>query len=189
MVVLAGPSGVGKSTVVSCVREQLPDLFFSVSATTRAARAGEVDGEHYRFVSRAEFDAMIAAGEFLEWAEIHRGLHRSGTPKAPVLAALAAGHSVLLELDLAGARNVMRSVPDALSVFMQPPTFEDLAARIMARGSETPETMGRRLETARIEMAARTEFDLVVINDEVKRTCDELVSLLVGPSSRTTRAR
>ncbi len=179
--VLAGPSGVGKSTVVTCVRERLPELYFSVSATTRAARDGEVDGQHYRFVSRSEFDRMIEAGEFLEWAEIHRGLHRSGTPKAPVEAALAEGKSVLLELDLAGARNVMRSMPDALSVFMQPPTFEDLAARIAARGSETPETMGRRLETARVELAARSEFDIVVINDEVQRTCEELVSLLVGP--------
>lgn len=183
LVVLAGPSGVGKSTVIGCVRAKLPDLVFSVSATTRAARAGEVDGEHYHFVSRQEFDEMIERGEFLEWAEIHKGLHRSGTPAAPVMQALAEGRNVLLELDLAGARNVMKSAPEALSVFMEPPSFEDLVERIIARGSETPATMERRLQTARIEMAARSEFEANVINHDVQGTCEELVSLIVGRQS------
>jgi guanylate kinase len=180
LVVLVGPSAVGKSTVVRCVRERLPDLIFSVSATTREPRPGEVDGVDYHFVTRAEFDRMIEAGELLEWADIHRGLHRSGTPAAPVRAALASGHPVLLEVDLNGARSVRRAMPDALRVFMAPPSFEELVQRLVARATEPAEVIDRRLETARIELAARDEFDRVIVNEDVQRACDELVSLLVS---------
>nr|NIL79313.1 Guanylate kinase [Rhodococcus kroppenstedtii] len=179
LVVLAGPSAVGKSTVVARVRAALPDLFFSVSATTRAPRPGEVDGRDYRFVDPAVFDRMIEAGELLEWAEIHRGLHRSGTPAEPVRRALAAGDPVLLEVDLQGARAVRAAAPEARLVFLAPPSWEDLVTRLTGRGTEPPDVVARRLDTAREELAAQGEFDTVVVNDDVERASAQLVSLLV----------
>ncbi|MGQ4598635.1 guanylate kinase [Nocardia sp. R6R-6] len=183
LVVLVGPSAVGKSTVVRCVRERLPELVFSVSATTRAPRPGEVDGLDYRFVSRAEFDAMIEAGELLEWADIHGGLQRSGTPAGPVRAAMAAGLPVLVEVDLEGARSVRQAIPEAILVFLAPPSWEELVARLTSRGTESPEVIERRLETARIELAACDEFDIVIVNDEVTSACEQLVSLFVSTNS------
>ncbi|OBA39957.1 guanylate kinase [Gordonia sp. 852002-50816_SCH5313054-c] len=180
MVILVGPSAVGKSTVVRRVRELVPNLFFSVSATTRAPRPGEVDGRDYYFVSDAEFDRMIADDEFLEWAEIHGGLQRSGTPAKPVENALATGQPVLLEIDLAGARNAVRRLPEAITVFLAPPSWDDLVERLAGRGTETPEAAQRRLETARTEMDAQGEFDHVVVNNEVDSAARQLVSLLVG---------
>ncbi|MGY4099216.1 guanylate kinase [Nocardia sp. R16R-3T] len=183
LVVLVGPSAVGKSTVVRCVRERLPQLVFSVSATTRAPRPGEVDGRDYRFVSREEFDAMIAADELLEWADIHGGLQRSGTPAAPVRDALAIGLPVLVEVDLEGARSVRKAMPEALLVFLAPPSWEELVSRLNARGTESPEVIARRLETARTELAACDEFDIVIVNDEVTSACEQLVSLFVSTNS------
>ncbi|WP_433633235.1 guanylate kinase [Nocardia sp. CA-120079] len=183
LVVLVGPSAVGKSTVVRCVRERLPQLVFSVSATTRAPRPGEVDGRDYRFVSREEFDAMIAAGELLEWADIHGGLQRSGTPAKPVRDALACGLPVLVEVDLEGARSVRKAMPAALLVFLAPPSWEELVSRLTARGTESPEVIARRLETARTELAACDEFDIVIVNDEVTSACEQLVSLFVSTNS------
>ncbi|ASW96204.1 MULTISPECIES: guanylate kinase [Mycobacterium] len=180
VVVLSGPSAVGKSTVVRCLRERVPDLHFSVSATTRAPRPGEVDGVDYHFVSPARFQQLIDEGALLEWAEIHAGLHRSGTLAEPVRDATARGFPVLIEVDLAGARAVKRAMPEALTVFLAPPSWEDLEARLVGRGTETPEVMRRRLETARIEMAARDDFDRVVVNRRLESACAELVSLLVG---------
>ena len=181
LVVLAGPSGVGKSTVVGELRRAGSPLWFSVSATTRSARPGEVDGRDYHFVTGAEFDRMVAAGEMLEWAEIHRGMHRSGTPGAPVDAHLAAGEPVLLELDLAGARAVRRTRPDALFVFLEPPSWEVLVGRLIGRGTESREVVDRRLATAREELAARTEFDVTVVNSDVRESAERLVELSVGP--------
>ena len=183
LVVLAGPSGVGKSSVVKVLRGRLPDLHFSVSATTRAARPGEVDGVDYHFVSTGEFDRMVADDEMLEWAEIHRGLHRSGTPAAPVRAAVAAGRPVLVEVDLAGARAIRRTEPDALLVFLAPPSWEALVARLTGRGTEDEAAVARRFETAREELAAATEFDRTVVNDDVETAADRLLDLLVGPGS------
>jgi guanylate kinase len=183
LVVLSGPSGVGKSSVVRLVRAALPELVFSVSVTTRSPRPGEVDGQDYHFVSSEEFDRMIADGELLEWASIHGGLQRSGTPAAAVGAALEAGSPVLLELDLAGARAVRVSKPEALLVFMAPPTWEDLVSRLVGRATEESAATERRLETARVELAAQDEFDTVVVNTDVDHSCEQLVSLLVGRSS------
>lgn len=183
LVVLVGPSAVGKSTVVRCVREHLPELVFSVSATTRAPRPGEVDGKDYRFVSRNEFDAMIEAGELLEWADIHGGLQRSGTPAEPVREGLAAGRPVLVEVDLVGARSVRKAIPEATLVFLAPPSWDELVARLRARGTESPEVIERRLETARTELAACDEFDTVIVNDEVTSACEQLVSLFVSTKS------
>ncbi|MEV0246503.1 guanylate kinase [Nocardia sp. NPDC050712] len=184
LVVLVGPSAVGKSTVVRCVRERLPQLVFSVSATTRAPRPGEVDGRDYRFVSRDEFDAMIEAGELLEWADIHGGLQRSGTPAAPVREAMTAGLPVLVEVDLEGARSVRTAIPEATLVFLAPPSWDELVSRLVSRGTETPEVIERRLTTARTEMAACDEFDIVIVNDEVTSACEQLVSLFVSTNSR-----
>jgi len=180
VVVLSGPSAVGKSTVVRCLRERIPNLHFSVSATTREPRPGEVDGIDYHFVTPARFQQLIDEGALLEWAEIHGGLHRSGTLAEPVRAAAASGHPVLIEVDLAGARAVKKAMPEAITVFLAPPSWEDLEARLVARGTETPEAMRRRLDTARVEMAAQGDFDEVVVNSRLESACAELVSLLVG---------
>ncbi|WP_168698156.1 guanylate kinase [Gordonia paraffinivorans] len=188
LLVLVGPSAVGKSTVVAKVRDAIPDLFFSVSATTRDPRPGEVDGRDYHFVSREDFDKMIAGDELLEWADIHGGLQRSGTPLKPVLDALDAGRPVLVEVDLVGARNVVKRLPEATTVFLAPPSWDELVARLRGRGTETPEAIERRLATAEVEMAARDEFDHVIVNSEVDRAVSELVSLLVGPEQPTAPA-
>lgn len=180
IVVLSGPSAVGKSTVVRCLRDRLDELYFSVSITTRAPRPGEVDGVDYSFVTDEQFEELIDRGELLEWAEIHGGLHRSGTPAAPVRAAAAAGRPVLIEVDLAGARAVKQAMPEALTVFLAPPSWEALETRLSGRGTESPEVMARRLQTARAELAAQGDFDRVVVNSQLDSACSELVSLLVA---------
>ena len=185
VVVLSGPSAVGKSTLVRCLRERISDLHFSVSATTRAPRPGEVDGVDYHFVSTARFQQLIDDGSLLEWAEIHRGLHRSGTMADPVRDAVAAGHPVLIEVDLAGARAVKQAMPDAITVFLAPPNWAALEARLIGRGTETPEVIERRLGTARTELAAQNDFDEIVVNRQLETACSELVSLLVGPAPKT----
>jgi guanylate kinase len=178
--VLSGPSAVGKSTVVRCLRERVADLYFSVSVTTRSPRPGEVDGVDYSFVTAEQFQQLIDDGALLEWAEIHGGLHRSGTPAAPVRAATAAGRPVLIEVDLAGARAVKQAMPEAITVFLAPPSWEALESRLTGRGTETPEAMARRLETAKSELAAQGDFDEVVVNSQLESACAELVSLLVA---------
>jgi guanylate kinase len=180
LVVLAGPSGVGKSTVVAALRPELPNLYFSVSATTRAQRPGEVEGRDYHFVSDSVFDRMIESGELLEWAEIHRGLHRSGTPSEPVDHHLADGDPVLVEVDLAGAHAVKAARPDALMVFLLPPSWDDLVSRLISRGTETPEVVERRLATAKEELAAKDRFDITVVNDDLDSVVRRLVSLMTG---------
>jgi guanylate kinase len=185
--VLSGPSAVGKSTVVRCLRDRVPDLYFSVSVTTRAPRPGEVDGVDYTFVSAEQFQQLIDDGALLEWAEIHGGLHRSGTPAQPIRDALSAGHPVLIEVDLAGARAVKQAMPEVLTVFLAPPSWEALESRLTGRGTETPDAMSRRLATARAELAAQDDFDTVVVNSQLESACDELVSLLVGSAPGTAR--
>jgi len=181
LVVLAGPTAVGKGTVSAYIREQHPDVLLSVSATTRAPRPGEVDGVHYYFVDDEEFDRMIADGELLEWAVVHNQ-SRYGTPRPPVQRALDEGRSVLLEIDLQGARQVRKAMPEALLVFLLPPSWEELVRRLIGRGTESPEEQSRRLETARIELAAQDEFDVLVVNDEVRRAAQEVVDLALVPS-------
>lgn len=174
---LAGPTAVGKGTVSADVRARYPWVWLSVSATTRAPRPGEIDGVHYCFVSPERFDEMVAGGELLEWAVVH-GVHRYGTPRGPVVAQLAAGVPVLLEIDLQGARQVRRTMPDARFVFLAPPSWDELVRRLVGRATEGPEERERRLRTARVELAAEPEFDHVIVNDDVHRATDELVALM-----------
>jgi guanylate kinase len=180
LTVLAGPTAVGKGTVAAYVRTHHPEVWISVSATTRPPRPGEVEGRHYHFVSDAGFDAMVARGDLLEWAVVHRAW-RYGTPRRPVEEALADGRPALLEIDLQGARQVRASMPDALFVFLKPPSWEELVRRLVGRGTESPEERARRLETARAELAAETEFDVTVVNTEVPVAAEELVALMTGP--------
>jgi guanylate kinase len=180
LTVLAGPTAVGKGTVAAHVRENHPEVWLSVSATTRRPRPGEVDGIHYHFVDDAEFDRMARDGELLEWAVVH-GRAKYGTPRGPVERALAAGRPVLLEIDLHGARQVRETMPDALFVFLAPPTWDELVRRLVRRGTEDAEEREARLATARVELAAAREFDVTVLNDDVRRAADELVSLMRTP--------
>lgn len=183
LVVLAGPTAVGKGTVAARVRARHPEVWLSVSATTRPPRPGEVDGVHYRFVSEAEFDRLVDEGELLEWAVVH-GRARYGTPRRPVEEAIAAGRPALLEIDLQGARQVRRTMPEALFVFLKPPSWEELVRRLTGRGTESAEEKQRRLETARAELAAETEFDLTIVNDEIHDAAEELVALMTAPVPR-----
>lgn len=175
LTVLAGPTAVGKGTVSADVRARYPQVWLSVSATTRPPRPGEVDGVHYHFVDDATFDRMVVGGELLEWAVVH-GRYRYGTPRRPVEQALAEGRPALLEIDLQGARQVRQSMPGALFVFLAPPSWEELVRRLVGRGTESAAERERRLATARVELAAESEFDVTVVNDDVRRATDELVS-------------
>lgn len=186
LVVLAGPSAVGKSTVVSRLRETVPDLYFSVSMTTRAPRPGEVDGKDYFFVTPEAFQGRIDRGEMLEWADIHGGLQRSGTPAGPVQEAMGAGRPVLVEVDLVGARNIKRLMPEARTVFLAPPSWDVLVQRLTGRGTETPEVIERRLTTARAELDAQGEFDVVVVNDDVDVAVRSIADILQGTSSNNS---
>ena len=177
LVVLAGPTAVGKGTVAADIRKNHPEIWISVSATTRKPRPGEVHGRHYWFVSEQEFDELVETEQFLEWAVVHKGA-RYGTPRKPVEEALAAGRPALLEIDLQGARQVRQSMPEALFVFLAPPSWEELVRRLVGRGTETPEERERRLETARVELAAEEEFDVTVVNTEVHAASEELVALI-----------
>jgi len=176
LTVLSGPSGVGKGSVYACVRQRYPDVWLSVSVTTRAPRPGEVDGRHYHFVDRDEFDRMAATGQLLEWAEYAGNCY--GTPRAPVERRLAAGLPALLEIDLQGARQVRAAMPEARLVFLAPPSWDELVRRLVGRGTEDQETIERRLRLAREELAAESEFDVTIVNSSVDQAAAELVALL-----------
>ena len=181
LTVLAGPTAVGKGTVSADLRVRYPQVWLSVSATTRAPRPGEVDGVHYHFVSPATFDAMIADDELLEWAVVH-GRNRYGTPRGPVDERLAAGEPALLEIDLQGARQVRATMPEARFVFLAPPSWEELERRLVGRGTEDADERERRLATARVELAAESEFDHVIVNDDVHRATDRLIQVMGLPT-------
>jgi guanylate kinase len=176
LTVLSGPSGVGKGSVVAQIRRSHPDVWLSVSATTRAPRPGEVDGVQYHFVTRTEFERMVDDGEMLEWAEYAGNSY--GTPRGPVEERLAAGTYALLELELQGARQVRKAMPDARLVFLAPPSREELARRLVGRGTEDEAAIAARLDVAEIELAAACEFDVVLVNDTVQHAAEELVRLL-----------
>lgn len=176
LTVLSGPSGVGKGTVVAAVRRLHPQVWVSVSVTTRHPRPGEIDGVHYRFVTRAEYDQLVASDCLLEHAEFAG--HGYGTPRRAVADRLAAGRPTLLEIDLQGARQVRARAADAQLVFLRPPSWDELEQRLRARGTEPPPVVEARLAQAELEMAALGEFDAVVVNDDVERAAAELVALI-----------
>ncbi len=176
LTVLTGPSGVGKGTLVNRLRERHPSLWLSVSATTRAPREGERDGEHYFFHTRDRFDALVAEGGLLEWAEFAGNCY--GTPRQPVEAQLVGGSPVLLEIELEGARQVRRSFPQAFQIFLAPPSFEELEQRIRGRGTDSEEAIQKRLARARQELEAQGEFDAVVVNDDLDLALAELERLM-----------
>lgn len=175
---IAGPSGVGKGTVVRRVLEKIPDLYLSVSVTTRPPRPVESPGVDYAFVSDEEFDRMIRGGELLEWAEIFG--HRSGTPASAVDHARRQGRDVLLELDVQGARQVRGSAPDAVLIFLEPPSLDELERRLRSRGTEDEERLARRLAMASSELEQRAWFDHVVVNEDVERAADQVTAIIDG---------
>jgi guanylate kinase len=185
LLVLAGPSGVGKGTIVDGLRARVPGLWVSVSYTTRPPRVGEVEGKDYHFVTRAEFEALRDADGFLEWFEVFGDL--KGTPRGPVEEHLAAGLDVLLELDVQGALKIRRIFPDAVLVFVKPPSPEELRRRLASRGTESPGDLERRLAAAAAEEAQADQFDVVVVNDDVKRAVSDVAGILAR--SRPTRPK
>ncbi|WP_226533167.1 guanylate kinase [Microbacterium paraoxydans] len=176
LLVLAGPTAVGKGTVAAHIREHNPEIHLSVSATTRPPRPGEIDGVHYYFVDDEEFDRLIADDELLEYAVVHNR-SRYGTPRAPIDAALAEGKTVLLEIDLQGARQVRKAEPAATLIFLLPPSWDELVHRLVGRGTEEAEERARRLRTAKVELAAQNEFDHLIVNEDVATAAREVVEL------------
>ena len=177
LTVIAGPTAVGKGTVVKYILEHYPNVHLSVSATTRAPRPGEVDGKSYFFLTHEKFDELIAAGEMLEYAVVH-GQNKYGTPKQPVVDALEAGQLVLLEIDIQGAEQIKAAMPEAKLIFIAPPNWDELVRRLKGRGTESEAEQAVRLETAEQEMKAQAHFDHVVINDDVARCANEVVDLM-----------
>ncbi len=173
---LSGPSGVGKSTVVAELRRICPGIWISVSVTTRRPRPGEVDGREYHFVDDGEFDRLIASGALLEWARFAG--HRYGTPRAPLEEKLEAGVACLLEIDVAGARQVKRAAPGARLVFLAPPSWDELVRRLTGRGTEPPEVLARRLAAAEDELAAAEEFEITLVNTSVQDVSQQLIDLM-----------
>ena len=175
--VWAGPTAVGKGTVSQYIREHYPQVSLSVSATTRQPRPGEIDGVHYSFLTHAQFNELIKQGKMLEWAEVH-GLNKYGTRRDTVEAAIRNGQHVLLEIDLQGARQVRQTMPEATFIFLAPPSWDELVRRLVGRGTESRQEQQRRLETARLELAAEPEFDAVIVNDTVGQASSRLVEVM-----------
>ncbi len=178
LTVLSGPSAVGKSTVAARLRRECPWIWQSVSVTTRSPRPGEMDGREYIFLTEAEFERMAAAGELLESAQFAG--NRYGTPRAPVQQRLDQQAPALLEIDVAGARQVRAAVPDSLLIFLAPPSWAELERRLLGRNTESPEAVSRRLEAARRELAASDEFDITLVNTSVEDVCDQLIALMLA---------
>ncbi len=178
LTVLSGPSGVGKSTVVHAIRRNCPQIWLSVSVTTRRPRPGEVHGREYFFVGEREFDEMAVSGQLLEWARFAGNYY--GTPRGPVVGRLAAGMPGLLEVDVVGARQVRAAIPDALLVFLAPPSWDELVRRLTARETEPAEVIEQRLEAARAELRAESEFDVTLVNTSVQDVCTQLVALMTA---------
>ncbi len=178
LTVLSGPSGVGKSTVVQAIRDHCPDVWLSVSVTTRRPRPGEVHGREYLFVGESDFEDMVAAGKLLEWARFAGNYY--GTPRGPVAERLTQGLPGLLEVDVVGARQVRAAVPEALLVFLAPPTWDELVRRLTSRETEAADVIEQRLEAARAELRAESEFDVTLVNTSVRDVCAQLVALMTA---------
>lgn len=178
LIVLTGPSGVGKGTLVRSLLQRHPQLYLSISATTRSPRASELDGEHYYFVSRSDFEKMIAEQQLLEWAEFAGNYY--GTPRLPIEQQIAQGKSILLEIELEGARQIHQSFPSALRIFILPPSFAELEKRLRDRSSDPDEAILRRLQRAQVEVNAAGEFDLQIINDDFETALQQLETAIFG---------
>ena len=178
LTVLSGPSGVGKSTVVQAIRDHWPDVWLSVSVTTRKPRPGEVHGREYFFVGESDFEDMVAGGKLLEWARFAGNYY--GTPREPVAERLTQGLSGLLEVDVVGARQARAAVPDALLVFLAPPSWDELVRRLTSRETEAADDIAQRLEAARTELRAESEFDVTLVNTSVRDVCAQLVALVTA---------
>jgi guanylate kinase len=178
LTVLSGPSGVGKSTVVARLRQEQPQIWQSVSVTTRPPRPGETHGREYYFVSERDFDAMTADGKLLEWAQFAG--NKYGTPRGPVEERLQAGIATLLEIDVEGARQVRAALPGTLLVFLAPPSWDELVRRLTGRETEPADVIARRLEAARAELEAGSEFDITLVNTAVDDVCRQLVALMMA---------
>jgi guanylate kinase len=176
LTVLSGPSGVGKDSVIELIRVRAPWVWLSVSVTTRKMRDYEVDGVHYHFADRAEFERLASGGQLLEWAEFAGNLY--GTPRGPVQARLGQGQPVLVKIDLQGARQVKAAMSEARLVFLAPPSWEELRRRLVGRGTDDPDTISHRLAHAREEMAAQPDFDVTIVNHFVEQAADDLLALL-----------
>ena len=183
LVLVSGPSGTGKGTVCNLLREKHPELAYSISATTRQPRPGEVDGVNYYFYGKAKFEAMIEAGELLEWANVYGNYY--GTPKQAVLDRLEAGEDILLEIDTQGALNVMEAMPEGLYVFLLPPSLEELEKRLRGRGTETEESIARRLGAAKEEIGRAVKYRYVVVNDTVEKAEETIANIIAAEHNRT----
>jgi guanylate kinase len=186
LIVLTGPSGVGKGTLLRCLLQRHPDLYLSISATTRPPRLGELDGQNYYFVSRNQFERMVAQGEFLEWAEFANNCY--GTPRKPVEEKIRAGQWVVLEIELAGARQIRKTFPSALRIFILPPSLDELENRIRSRGQDSEEAIARRLLHARTEVNAANEFDCQIVNDDLELAISKIESALFEPALLSERS-
>lgn len=181
LIVITGPSGVGKGTLLQAVFQAHPELHFSISATTRSPRPNEIHGEHYYFLTRDQFQDMIQKSEFLEWAEFAGNLY--GTPKQPIFEQVQTGHTVILEIELEGARQIRKTAPDALQIFILPPSMAVLEARIRKRGQDRPDAIARRLDRAKVEVAAATEFDHTIVNNNLEVALQELIAIILNGSN------
>ena len=178
LIVLTGPSGVGKGTLLQHLQDRHPQLQISISATTRTPRPGEVEGQHYFFCTRPQFEAMIAQGDLLEWAEYAGNLY--GTPRNPAMTQVAQGKQVILEIELEGARQVRQTAPEAFQIFILPPSVAELEQRLRGRGQDQEDAIARRLDRARIEIAAAEEFDLQIVNDDFEQALRALEQAVFG---------
>jgi len=187
LVVLSGPSGAGKGTVSQALLQKKPDMVLSISATTRLPRNGEIDGKSYLFISRAKFSGMIAGNEFLEWARVHDNYY--GTPCSPVQDALRQEKDVLLEIDIQGGLQVKKKIPEAVLVFLLPPSWAELKARLSGRGSETPEEVKKRLQNAVKEMRMFSLYDYAIVNNRVEQAVGQIQAIITAERCRTSRFR
>ena len=183
LILISGPSGTGKGTVCDLLRQKHPEISYSISATTRQPRPGEQDGVNYYFYTKEKFREMIDQGQLLEWAEVYGNFY--GTPKQKVLDRLDAGEDILLEIDTQGALNVMKVMPEGLFIFLLPPSLEELAARLKGRGTETEESLHRRLGAAVDEIKLATKYRYVVVNDKVQDAEETIANIIEAEHHRS----